>query len=114
VHDNDGKRDEHLVPYAGAIDWDAAMMTTQKIGYDGVLMFEVPAGAIRSRPAEVREGARAAGEDFVLLIVPSSLGPSHSKLDWVWLDLGLGLLERRVSRRARKRDHVADVRHSVA
>jgi sugar phosphate isomerase/epimerase len=41
VHDNDGKRDEHLVPYAGSIDWDAAMMETQKIGYDGTLMFEV-------------------------------------------------------------------------
>jgi sugar phosphate isomerase/epimerase len=41
VHDNRGKRDEHLVPYAGGIDWDAAMMETQKIGYDGTLMFEV-------------------------------------------------------------------------
>lgn len=41
VHDNSGKRDDHLVPYAGSIDWDAAMMETQKIGYDGALMFEV-------------------------------------------------------------------------
>jgi sugar phosphate isomerase/epimerase len=41
VHDNGGKRDDHLVPYAGTIDWDAAMMETQKIGYDGTLMFEV-------------------------------------------------------------------------
>jgi sugar phosphate isomerase/epimerase len=41
VHDNGGTRDEHLVPYAGSIDWDAAMMETQKIGYDGTLMFEV-------------------------------------------------------------------------
>jgi sugar phosphate isomerase/epimerase len=41
VHDNHGTRDEHLTPYAGTIDWDAAMMETQKIGYDGVLMFEV-------------------------------------------------------------------------
>jgi sugar phosphate isomerase/epimerase len=41
VHDNGGKRDEHLVPYAGTIDWEAAMMETQKIGYDGTLMFEV-------------------------------------------------------------------------
>jgi sugar phosphate isomerase/epimerase len=41
VHDNGGKHDDHLVPYAGRIDWDAAMMETQKIGYDGVLMFEV-------------------------------------------------------------------------
>jgi sugar phosphate isomerase/epimerase len=41
VHDNDGRRDDHRVPFAGRIDWDAAMMETQKIGYDGVLMFEV-------------------------------------------------------------------------
>ena len=41
VHDNGGKRDDHLVPFAGSIDWDAAMMETQKIGYDGMLMFEV-------------------------------------------------------------------------
>ena len=41
VHDNGGRRDDHLVPYAGGIDWDAAMMETQKIGYDGVLMLEV-------------------------------------------------------------------------
>ena len=41
VHDNGGRRDDHLVPFAGTIDWDAAMMETQKIGYDGVLMFEV-------------------------------------------------------------------------
>jgi sugar phosphate isomerase/epimerase len=41
MHDNNGRRDDHLVPYAGTIDWDAAMMETQKVGYDGVLMFEV-------------------------------------------------------------------------
>lgn len=41
VHDNGGTRDEHLTPYAGTIDWDAAMMETQKIGYEGTLMFEV-------------------------------------------------------------------------
>jgi sugar phosphate isomerase/epimerase len=41
VHDNGGRKDDHLVPFAGGIDWDAAMMETQKIGYDGVLMLEV-------------------------------------------------------------------------
>jgi sugar phosphate isomerase/epimerase len=41
VHDNGGRRDDHRVPYAGSIDWDAAMMETQKIGYDDVLMLEV-------------------------------------------------------------------------
>jgi sugar phosphate isomerase/epimerase len=43
LHDNGGRRDDHLVPYKGKIDWDAAMMATQKVGYDGVLMFEVTA-----------------------------------------------------------------------
>lgn len=41
LHDNDGRTDDHRVPFAGRIDWDAAIMETQKIGYDGVLMFEV-------------------------------------------------------------------------
>jgi sugar phosphate isomerase/epimerase len=59
VHDNHGKKDDHLTPYAGTIDWDAAMMETQKIGYDGVLMFEVadtgdPVDVLR-RCAKARE-----------------------------------------------------------
>lgn len=41
VHDNGGRRDDHLVPFAGTIEWEAAMMSTQKIGYDGVFMLEV-------------------------------------------------------------------------
>ena len=41
VHDNGGRRDDHLVPFSGSIDWDAAMMATQKIGYDGPLIMEV-------------------------------------------------------------------------
>lgn len=41
VHDNHGTRDDHFVPFAGSIDWDAAMMSTQKIGYDGIFMLEV-------------------------------------------------------------------------
>jgi sugar phosphate isomerase/epimerase len=41
VHDNHGTRDDHLVPFAGNIDWDAALMSTQKIGYEGIFMLEV-------------------------------------------------------------------------
>jgi sugar phosphate isomerase/epimerase len=59
VHDNDGRRDDHRVPFAGRIDWDSAIMETRKIGYDGVLMFEVadggdPVGALK-RTANARE-----------------------------------------------------------
>jgi sugar phosphate isomerase/epimerase len=52
VHDNHGRIDDHLVPYAGTINWDAAMMATQKIGYEGVLMFEV---AGHGNPPQVLE-----------------------------------------------------------
>jgi sugar phosphate isomerase/epimerase len=59
VHDNRRRADDHLPPFAGSIDWDVAMMETQKIGYDGVLMFEVAdtgdALAALRRCAEARE-----------------------------------------------------------
>ena len=59
VHDNGGKRDDHLLPFAGTIDWDAAMMETQKVGYDGLLVFEV---ADKGDPMAVLKGAVKARE----------------------------------------------------
>jgi sugar phosphate isomerase/epimerase len=41
IHDNGGKRDDHLVPFSGSINWETAIMETQKIGYEGTMMFEV-------------------------------------------------------------------------
>ena len=59
VHDNDGARDDHRVPGDGTIDWDAAVVETQKIGYDGVLMFEVANSGdpidVLKRTAKARE-----------------------------------------------------------
>ena len=66
VHDNAGKRDDHLVPFAGRIDWDVAMMSTQKVGYDGVLMFEV---ADSGNPLDVLKKAAAARERLEKLFV---------------------------------------------
>jgi sugar phosphate isomerase/epimerase len=60
VHDNGGKRDDHLVPYAGSVNWDLAIMETQKIGYDGVMMFEVGNGA--SDPVDVLKRCAKARE----------------------------------------------------
>jgi sugar phosphate isomerase/epimerase len=54
VHDNGGTRDDHLVPFAGTIDWGAAIMETQKIGYDDTLMLEV---ADSGNPVAVLERA---------------------------------------------------------
>ena len=35
LHDNNGKSDDHLAPGEGSIDWPLALMSLQKIGYDG-------------------------------------------------------------------------------
>lgn len=60
VNDNDGKHDTHLVPFEGRIDWSTAVMTTQKVGYEGVWLMELadtgnPAGVLaRARDASQR------------------------------------------------------------
>jgi sugar phosphate isomerase/epimerase len=59
VHDNRGREDDHLVPFAGSINWDTAMMETQKIGYDGVLVLEV---ADTGDPVDVLKRSAAARE----------------------------------------------------
>jgi sugar phosphate isomerase/epimerase len=57
VHDNRGRSDDHLVPYLGTIDWPLALMTMQKIGYDGTYLLEL---ANTGSPAAVLEEARRA------------------------------------------------------
>ena len=57
VHDNGGRDDDHLVPYLGTIDWAAALVTMQKIGYDGTYLMEL---ANIGSPASVLEEARRA------------------------------------------------------
>lgn len=61
VHDNHRRADDHLAPYLGAIDWDAALMSMQKIGYDGTYVMEL---ANTSTPATVLEEARRARQRF--------------------------------------------------
>ena len=70
VHDNHGREDEHLVPYKGSIDWDLALVTMQKIGYEGVYLMELaggdtgPAPAGAGRAAATLEEARRARQRF--------------------------------------------------
>lgn len=58
LHDNQGRSDDHLVPFEGAIDWEAALLAMQKIGYDGPWMFEVAntgsASAVLERVSRAR------------------------------------------------------------
>ena len=41
VHDNNGRDDEHLVPFSGTIDWPSALTVLWKVGYGERLVFEV-------------------------------------------------------------------------
>lgn len=61
LHDNHGRADDHLVPYLGSINWDAALVTMQKIGYDGTYLMEL---ANTGSPASVLEEARRARQRF--------------------------------------------------
>lgn len=61
VHDNRGRDDEHLVPYRGTINWDLALMTIQKIGYDAAFVLEL---ATTQAPATVLAEAREVRQRF--------------------------------------------------
>jgi sugar phosphate isomerase/epimerase len=50
VHDNRGALDDHLVPFEGGVNWPTAVMTLQKVGYEGVYLLEL---ANTSTPREV-------------------------------------------------------------
>ena len=57
VHDNRRRKDDHLVPFQGTINWPSALVTMMKIGYDGTYMMEL---ATTGTPAAVLEEARRA------------------------------------------------------
>jgi len=57
LHDNRRESDDHLVPFDGGIDWAEAAMTLQKVGYEGVWLFEL---AATDTPRRVLERAQSA------------------------------------------------------
>jgi sugar phosphate isomerase/epimerase len=65
VHDNAGRRDDHLLPFEGRINWDSALMALQKIGYDGALVFELAAS---TEPRVVLERAQRVRARFEALL----------------------------------------------
>lgn len=47
MHDNNGRQDEHKMPYYGVIDWEAYLSALRQIGFDGVLSLEtLPAAGL--------------------------------------------------------------------
>ncbi len=72
LHDNRRKADDHLTPGEGTIDWPAALMSLQKVGYDGPWMFEV---ANTSSARAVLEKADKARRKFETLLDVSFENP---------------------------------------
>jgi len=62
IHDNIGVKDEHFLPYEGTIDWKKFVPTLNKIGYEGVFMFEL------RKKIENNEMIRSIGNLFRKLI----------------------------------------------
>ena len=65
LHDNRRRSDDHLAPGQGSIDWPAALMGFQKVGYDGVWMFEV---ANTAEPKAVLDKVEKARRKFESLL----------------------------------------------
>lgn len=40
IHDNDGKRDQHLFPFMGTINWRDVISALEEAGYEGYLTYE--------------------------------------------------------------------------
>jgi sugar phosphate isomerase/epimerase len=59
VHDNRGTDDDHLVPFAGTIDWATTLAALWKTGYTGPLVFEVAdhgdAASVLERTVQARQ-----------------------------------------------------------
>jgi sugar phosphate isomerase/epimerase len=56
VHDNNGRTDDHLLPFEGTIDWAGTLLAVQKVGYDGPFMFEiVPRGSTKEMLVRARK-----------------------------------------------------------
>jgi sugar phosphate isomerase/epimerase len=66
VNDNQGRHDDHLVPFEGTIDWAAALTEVQKVGYDGTLMLEL--APARGSTKELLQKAARARERMLRLL----------------------------------------------
>jgi sugar phosphate isomerase/epimerase len=73
LHDNRRTADDHLAPGEGSIDWPAALVALQKIGYEGTWMFEV---ANTSSPEDVLRKTEQARRRFEQLLHFSFENPS--------------------------------------
>jgi len=56
IQDNDGRSDQHLLPFYGSVDWSAIIDALRSIGYEGDFTYEVH-NSIRPLPDPLRDAA---------------------------------------------------------
>jgi sugar phosphate isomerase/epimerase len=82
VHDNRGASDDHLVPFAGTIDWASTLTSMWKTGYTGPLVFEVAdhgdAVGVLRRTVSARARLQAILDE---LAVPFEFGDGRGSAD---------------------------------
>ena len=57
VHDNNGKSDQHLLPWLGSCNWDSFTRALAEIGYNGALSLETAGPISSDMPVSVRQAA---------------------------------------------------------
>ena len=65
VHDNRGTSDDHLVPFDGKIDWPTALMSLEKVGYEGLIVFELANTSTARGVLEKTVGVRRRFEEIL-------------------------------------------------
>jgi sugar phosphate isomerase/epimerase len=69
VHDCVGRRDDHLIPFEGAIDWPGALTALQKVGYESAVILDIAArGSIKDALVRARR-ARERMESFLCMSI---------------------------------------------
>lgn len=57
IHDNNGKADQHLLPWLGSCNWDSFTRALAEIGYEGSISLETNGPVSDTMPLEVRQAA---------------------------------------------------------
>lgn len=70
INDNNGERDDHLIPGEGSIDWPWFIAALRRQQFQGGLIIEMAAGATESIPDTLTRAKR--GRDYLMRLLPTS------------------------------------------
>lgn len=72
INDNNGKKDEHLLPYQGTVDWEAVTNALSMIGYEGDFTYEAHR-SIQRLPEDLRDVGLKYAADLARFLAEKSV-----------------------------------------